>query len=183
MTATATSYRVLLLNSSYEPVSLINAERAITLWFLGKVTIVSERDVTWRSVSVAIKVPSVVRLVNYIKGLGGRRNIVKLTRKNVLLRDAYKCQYCGIQSGPDKLNIDHVVPKSQGGKSEWENLVASCIKCNNKKDCKTPKQAGMTLMKKPKKPEFLMFTLHRHLKNVPEDWRSYLYWNVELEEN
>ena len=180
---TTANYRVLLLNSSYEPVSLINAERAITLWFLGKVTIVAERDITWRSVSVAIKVPSVVRLVNYVKGLSGRRHIVKLTRKNILLRDAYKCQYCGTRAGPEKLNIDHVVPKAKGGKSEWNNLVASCIRCNNDKDCRTPKQAGMVLRRKPGKPNFLVFTIHRHVKDVPEDWRSFLYWNVELEDN
>jgi 5-methylcytosine-specific restriction endonuclease McrA len=145
------------------------------------VTIVSERDVTWHSVSVAIKVPSVVRLVNYVKGLSGKRNIVKLTRKNILLRDNYTCQYCGLRSGPEKLNIDHVIPKGQGGKSDWNNLVASCVKCNNKKDCRTPKQADMAIRKKPRKPDFLVFTLHRHIKNVPEDWRSYLYWNVELD--
>lgn len=175
--------RVLLLNQSYEPVSLISQERAIVLWYSGKVTIVAERDITWRSVSCTIKVPSIVRLINYVRGLTGMRNIVKLTRKNVLLRDNYTCQYCGVKGSPATLNIDHVIPKAQGGKSEWTNLVAACIPCNSSKDCKTPKQAGMTLRKKAKKPEFLVFTIHRHIKNVPEDWRSYLYWNTELDEN
>lgn len=175
--------RVLLLNSSYEPVSLISPERAITLWYSGKVTIVAERDITWRSVSVAIRVPSIVRLVNYVRGLTGRREIVKLTRKNILLRDNYTCQYCGKSAGPERLNIDHVIPKGQGGKSEWTNLVASCVPCNSAKDCKTPKQAGMSLKRKPKKPDFMVFTIHRHIKNVPEDWRSYLYWNTELDQN
>lgn len=174
--------RVLLLNSSYEPVSLISPQRAITLWFTGKVTVVAERDITWRSVSVVIRVPSIVRLVAYVKGLSARRDIVKLTRKNILLRDNYTCQYCGKSAGPDKLNIDHVVPKAQGGRSEWTNLVAACIPCNSEKDCRTPKQAGLTLRKKPKKPDFLVFTIHRHIKNVPEDWRSYLYWNTEIDQ-
>jgi len=174
--------RVLLLNQSYEAVSLISQERAIVLWYSGKVTIVAERDITWRSMSVQIKVPSVVRLVNYVRGLTGLRNIVKLTRKNILLRDAYTCQYCAKQGTPASLNIDHVVPKAQGGKSEWTNLVAACIPCNSEKDCKTPKQAGMMLRKKPKKPDFLVFTIHRHIKNVPEDWRSYLYWNTEIDQ-
>jgi 5-methylcytosine-specific restriction endonuclease McrA len=175
--------RVLLLNCGYEPVSLISPERAITLWYLGKVMIVAERDVTWRSVSVAIKVPSIVRLVEYVRGLSGVRSVVKLTRKNVLLRDNYTCQYCGKQGSPATLNIDHVVPKAQGGKSEWTNLVASCIDCNSHKDCKTPKQAGMSLQRKPKKPSFMVFTLHRHVKDVPEDWRSYLYWEIPLDQD
>lgn len=174
--------RVLLLNQSYEPVSLISPERAITLWYSGKVTVIAERDITWRSVSVVIRVPSIVKLVNYVKGLTGRRTIVKLTRKNILLRDNYTCQYCGVHAGPDRLNIDHVIPKAQGGKSEWTNLVASCIPCNSAKDCKTPKQAGLSLKRKPKKPDFMVFTIHRHIKNVPEDWRSYLYWNTELDQ-
>lgn len=174
--------RVLLLNSSYEPVSLISQERAIVLWYSGKVTVVAERDVTWRSVSFAIKVPSIVRLVNYVRGLSGRRNVVKMTRKNIMLRDNYTCQYCGRKGNPSDLNIDHVVPKGQGGKSEWTNLVTTCITCNSDKDCRTPKQAGMTLRKAPKKPDFMVFTLHRNVKNVPEDWRSYLYWNTSLDE-
>jgi 5-methylcytosine-specific restriction endonuclease McrA len=178
-----TTDRVLLLNSSYEPVSLISQERAIVLWYSGKVTVVAERDITWRSVSIVIKVPSIVRLVNYVRGLSGRRNIVKMTRKNIMLRDNYTCQYCGVHASPEKLNIDHVVPKGQGGKSEWTNLVTTCIRCNSDKDCRTPKQAGMTLRKVPKKPDFIVFTLHRNVKNVPEDWRSYLYWNTEIDQN
>lgn len=174
--------RVLLLNQSYEAVSLISQERAIVLWYSGKVTIVAERDITWRSMSVTIKVPSIVKLVNYVRGLSGRRNIVKMTRKNIMLRDNYTCQYCNKRGNPSELNIDHVIPKSQGGKSEWTNLVTTCIKCNSDKDCKTPKQAGMTLRKVPKKPDFMVFTIHRNVKNVPEDWRSYLYWNTALDE-
>lgn len=175
--------RVLLLNQSYEAVSLISQERAIVLWYSGKVTIVAERDITWRSMSVAIKVPSVVRLVNYVRGLTGLRNIIKMTRKNILLRDTYTCQYCGKQGTPATLNIDHIIPKAQGGKSEWTNLVAACIPCNSEKDCKTPKQAKMALRKIPSKPDFLVFTIHRHIKNIPEDWRDYLYWNVELDQD
>ena len=174
--------RVLLLNSSYEAISLISQERAIVLWYSGKVTVVAERDITWRSVSIAIKVPSIVKLVNYVRGLSGRRNIVKMTRKNIMIRDNYTCQYCAKHYSPDKLNIDHIIPKSQGGKSEWPNLVTACIDCNSKKDCRTPKQAKMTLRKQPVKPNFLVFTIHRNVKNVPEDWRSYLYWNTEIDQ-
>ena len=176
--------RVLLLNSSYEPVSLISAERAVVLWYSGKVTVVAERDITWRSVSIVIKVPSIVRLISYVKGLTGRRSIVKLTRKNVMLRDNYVCQYCG--RGPlssEKLNIDHIVPRALGGKSEWTNLVTTCISCNSKKDCRTPKQAGMTLRKIIKKPDFMVFTINRNVKNIPEDWISYLYWHAELDKD
>lgn len=176
--------RVLLLNSSYEPVSLISQERAIVLWYSGKVTVVAERDITWRSVSIAIRVPSVVRLVNYVRGLTGLRNIVKMTRKNIMLRDNYTCQYCSKHAGPDKLNIDHVVPKGQGGKSEWTNLVTTCITCNSEKDCRTPKQAKMVLRKMPKKPDFLVFHFNlRSKKDIPECWLDYTYWNVELDED
>jgi 5-methylcytosine-specific restriction endonuclease McrA len=175
--------RVLLLNSSYEPISVIGAERAVRLVFLGKVTVVVESDITWRSVSIAIKVPSVVRMVNYVRGLTGKRNVVKLTRKNIMIRDKYSCQYCGIKHSTDKLNIDHIIPKAQGGKSEWENLVCSCVKCNTKKDCRTPKQAGMNISKVPKKPDFFVFTLHRKYHKVPESWIDFMYWNQELDEN
>jgi 5-methylcytosine-specific restriction endonuclease McrA len=174
--------RVLLLNSSYEAISLISQERSIVLLYSGKVTVVAERDITWRSVSIAIRVPSIVRLVNYVRGLSGRRNIVKMTRKNIMIRDNYTCQYCLKRHTPDKLNIDHVVPKGQGGKSEWPNLVTACIDCNSEKDCRTPKQAKMVLRKVPKKPDFLVFTIHRNVKDVPEDWRSYLYWNTEIDQ-
>lgn len=173
--------RVLLLNSSYEPISVIGAERAIRLLFLGKVTVVEETNVTWHSISVAIRVPSIVRMVNYVKNLTGKRSVVKLTRKNIMLRDKYTCQYCGKKHAPSKLNIDHVIPRGQGGKSEWENLVTSCIKCNSRKDCQTPQQAGMTLNHMPKKPDFFVFTLHRKYNEVPKGWLDYMYWNVELD--
>jgi 5-methylcytosine-specific restriction endonuclease McrA len=174
--------RTLLLNASYEPISVISAQRAVRLLFLGKVIVVSESNITWRSVSIAIKVPSIVRMVNYVRGLSGKRDVVRLTRKNIMIRDKYTCQYCGTKKGPEHLNIDHIIPKSQGGKSEWLNLVASCVKCNNKKDCRTPSQAGMTLLKIPKKPDFFIFTVHKGYKNIPKDWLDYCYWNVELDE-
>lgn len=175
--------RVLLLNSSYEPVSVIGAERAIRLYYLGKVQIVAETDIEWHSISVVIRVPSVVRLVEYVRKLTGKRNVVKMTRKNIMLRDKYTCQYCSKALNPEKLNIDHVIPKGQGGKSTWENLVTSCVPCNNDKNCRTPKQAGMILRKEPKKPDFFVFTLHRRQNvNIPKDWLDYLYWNVELDE-
>jgi 5-methylcytosine-specific restriction endonuclease McrA len=174
--------KVLLLNSSYEAISVINVQRAIQLLYLGKVTVVVETDIEWRSVSVVLKVPSIVKLVNYVRGLCGKRNVVKLTRKNIMLRDRYTCQYCGKKYGPDNLNIDHVIPKAQGGKSEWDNLVTSCVKCNSQKDCRTPKQAGMRLLKTPKKPDFFIFTLYRHkYTSIPKTWLDYVYWDVELE--
>jgi len=173
--------RVLLLNSSCEPISVIGAERAIRLIFLGKVMVVEESATTWHSISIAIRVPSIVRMVNYVKSLTGKRNVVKLTRKNIMLRDKYTCQYCGGKHAPSELNIDHIIPRAIGGKSEWENLITSCIKCNSKKDCRTPKQAGMNLLKVPKKPDFFVFTLHRKYSEIPKDWLSYMYWDVALE--
>lgn len=174
--------RTLLLNSSYEPISVISAQKAIKLLFLGKVYVVIEGDVTWRSISIAIRVPSVVRMINYVKGLSGKRDNIKMTRKNIMIRDKYTCQYCGLKKGLGNLNIDHVIPKSQGGKSVWENLVVSCVKCNNKKDNKTPKQAGLELKKVPKKPDFIMFTFTLGRNNIPKSWLDYMYWNVELDQ-
>lgn len=174
--------RTLLLNASYEPISVISAQRAVRLLFLGKVQVVSETNVTWRSVSISIRVPSIVRMVNYVRGLTGKRNVVRLTRKNIMIRDQYTCQYCGSKKGPENLNIDHVIPKAQGGKTAWENIVASCFKCNNKKDCRTPKQAGMAILKNPRKPDFFVFTLYKGHKNIPKDWLDYCYWNIDLEE-
>lgn len=173
--------RVLLLNSSYEPISIIGAERAIRLLFLGRVIVVVESDITWRSVSIAIRVPSVVRMVNYIKGLTSKKKMVKLTRKNIMIRDKYTCCYCGSKKSPEKLNIDHIVPRGQGGTTTWENVATSCVKCNTKKNCQTPKQAGMVLLKQPKKPDFMIFTLHRKYNQVPSEWMDYLYWNSELD--
>ena len=153
------------------------------LYFNGKVDVKRAKEGKMHP-SLDFGIPTVVMMKpEYYRYVPHQKKNISPKKKRILLRDNYKCQYCDTRAGPEKLNIDHVVPKAKGGKSEWNNLVASCIRCNNDKDCRTPKQAGMILRRKPGKPNFLVFTIHRHVKDVPEDWRSFLYWNVELEDN
>jgi 5-methylcytosine-specific restriction endonuclease McrA len=171
--------RCLLLSAGYEPVNFIGMERAITMWFKGKVDIIEEHpDKEYRSFSVTIKAPLVVRLIEAITG--HRNKVVKLTRKNIVTRDDYRCQYCAGSFVNSQLTIDHVIPKSQGGKNNWENMVTACKPCNSKKDCKTPHQAKMTLIRKPSQPKFYIFNLkikynQAGLGEVVDVWKNYLF--------
>ncbi|MCD6082939.1 HNH endonuclease, partial [Candidatus Aerophobetes bacterium] len=136
-----------------------------------------------RTITYKIKVPRVILLMIYDK-LPPRE--VKFTRRNIYRRDKNTCQYCGKTFRPEELNIDHVVPLSRGGKDTWENVVCSCISCNLRKGNKTLKEAGMRLIRKPKKPEWRTF-IKENLANIKEEsWKSFLdvaYWNVELDQD
>lgn len=173
-------HQTLLLNSTFEPLKIIGWQRAIMLWFDGKVEIVEEySDFNLTSVSITIKCPAVVRLLQYING---RKHKVKFSRVNVFSRDKFTCQYCGVTPGTSNLTYDHVTPRSKGGKTVWENIATSCIPCNSKKADRTPQEAKMVLRTKPVKPgvspntKFII-----GLPSTPDQWRSYLYWNQELE--
>lgn len=171
---------VLLLSISYEPIKVIDWKKAITMLFLGKVEVIEEYGHDIHSVSFTIKLPSVVRLLNAVK-----RNSkpVKFSRQNIYARDRYKCQYCGEKYPPEDLTYDHVLPKSRGGRTEWTNIVTCCIDCNRKKGGKTPREASMKLLKKPVMPAWVpAVRVTIGFKNVPQTWREYLYWNVELVE-
>lgn len=172
--------RTLLLNASYEPLSVISWKKAVTMWWKDKVEIVEEYDdFDLKSVSFTMKCPAVVRLLKYVKG---NRHRVKFSRINVFSRDNFQCQYCGSQPGTRNLTYDHVVPKSRGGKTNWENIVTACLPCNSKKADRTPKEAKMKLRTVPAKPKerpHLRFTFN--FPKTPEAWRSYLYWVQELE--
>lgn len=160
---------VLLLNQNYEPLTVCSARKAVILVYLGKAELV-EKDSGWlHSVSTRLPIPSVVRLVRYIRV---PRKQILLNRKNLLIRDEYTCQYCGRKRLP--LTIDHVIPKQYGGKDTWENLVVACLPCNNKKANKTPEQAGMRLIKTPKKPNHLFF-IQYFIGIKDEKWRPYLF--------
>ncbi len=162
--------KVLVLNQSYEPLTICHAKRAITLIFLGKAEIIEKEDeVIVRSVSTSIPLPSVLRLNYYVKI---QRRDVPLTKANIMRRDNYTCQYCGKQK--QRMTIDHVIPKEKGGKDTWENLVCACEECNAKKGNRTPAQAGMKLLKKPKKPHYFTFVL-RSITNPPPQWKPYLF--------
>ena len=161
---------VLLLNQNYEPVSIIRAKKAIVLIFLGKAEIVEKYDgVKIRSPSTEIPLPSIVRLYRYVNI---HRREIPLTKKNVLKRDNYTCQYCGKRKGT--MTVDHVIPKRLGGKDTWENLVCACIECNTKKGDRTPEEAGMKLLKKPAKPTYFQL-LYSRITLPDEKWKQYLF--------
>lgn len=162
---------VLLLSASFEPIRIISWQNAVSLWFLGKVEVVEEYDHDIRSVTLAIRAPAVVRLLRYFRA--GRKS-PPLSRANLLARDNFTCQYCSKELTPREATLDHVLPRSRGGKTTWENIVCACAPCNRKKGGRTPKEARMALNKKPIKPDWLP-VLHIKLHGkVPNSWRAFL---------
>ncbi|MCS6892950.1 MAG: HNH endonuclease [Deltaproteobacteria bacterium] len=161
---------VLLLNASYEPLKVINWKRAINLYFLNKVEILETYDSCVRSVSITIYLPSVVRLVTMAKYFC---RSVPLTRQNILCRDNFTCQYCGIKLLGQNATLDHVIPRSRGGLSTWDNLVACCKDCNKKKGDRSPQEANMPLKMLPKKP--LWLPVLKFKDEIPLSWRTYIY--------
>jgi 5-methylcytosine-specific restriction endonuclease McrA len=167
--------QVLLLNQSYEPISVINWKRAVTLLTLGKIEVVEEYNEDIRSMYLVIKAPAVVRL---LKSFRRPRKRVKFNRQNILARDRWKCQFCGQKFPSKELTYDHVLPKSRGGKTIWENIVTACESCNLKKGGKTPQEANMKLKKRPTRPDWVpIFTISVSRKAVPEPWKNFCYWN------
>ena len=170
---------VLLLNATYEPLRVITWQRAIRLLTLGKVEVVEETEQEVRSVSFVLRLPSVVRLLRLIRL---RRHPVKFSRQNIYLRDNFRCQYCGARVSSQELNLDHVIPRSLGGQTTWENIVTCCVPCNVRKGGNTPEAVGMRPIGRPVKPDSLPgLAITISLQNAPDSWRDYLYWNVELE--
>ncbi|MBW1973662.1 MAG: HNH endonuclease, partial [Deltaproteobacteria bacterium] len=165
-------------NATYEPLKIVSWKKAITLVILKKVEVVEEYDKEIHTVSFSIKIPSIIRLFRFIKR---KENEVKFCRQNIYARDKNQCQYCGKTFETKDLTYDHVIPKSRGGRTEWTNIVTCCIDCNRKKGGKTPEEAGLKLIRAPKKPKWLpVMTITIGLKKMPQSWRDYLYWNVEL---
>ena len=160
--------KVLVLNQNYEPLSICSAKRALVMVFLGKAEVVEEAG-TVHTVSRALPLPSVVRLWMYVHK---PRNDIPLTKRNILRRDGHRCQYCGTTQGP--MTVDHVIPKDMGGKDTWENLVCCCVRCNNRKGNRTPEQAGMKLIRPPKRPNFLYF-VHTFVGEPDPSWKPYLF--------
>jgi 5-methylcytosine-specific restriction endonuclease McrA len=198
---------VLVLNKLFMAVHIINVRRAFILLCKDLAEVVSQEDgqfatydfETWREVSEfrakhfrqvdddwvrtansEIQVPRVIRLLSYEKL---PKQTVKFNRRNIFARDNNQCQYCGKKFPTTELSLDHVVPRSQGGQSTWENMVCACINCNVKKGGRTPKQAHMTLIRRPEKPKRspllnLKMTLTKY-----QSWKTFLenaYWSVEL---
>ena len=144
--------QVLVLNQNYEPMSVCDVKRAIILIYLGKAEVIERASNFVHSVSVSMHFPLVVRIVMYVK-IPSKR--IVLSRKNIIKRDGHICQYCGSREPP--MTVDHIIPKNKGGKDTWENLVCACAKCNGNKGHRTPENAHMQLLRKPKKPNYLMF--------------------------
>jgi 5-methylcytosine-specific restriction endonuclease McrA len=118
---------------------------------------------------------------------------VPFSRANIYARDQYRCQYCGVHFAAADLTFDHVLPVALGGRKDWENIVTCCITCNRRKGGRTPEQAGMHLIRHPRRPDKLPLSVHRRadpsvvrvtfgLRHTPESWRDYVYWNVELDD-
>jgi 5-methylcytosine-specific restriction endonuclease McrA len=172
--------QVLLLNITYEPLKVIDWKRAITLLTLGKVEVIEEYNREIHSVTFTIRLPSVVRLLQMVRR---PKSPVRFSRQNIYARDRYQCQYCGQKYSSEDLTYDHVIPKSRGGRTQWENIVTCCVHCNRKKGGRTPGEASLKLIREPVRPTWvpaIRVTIEFH--RVPESWRDYLYWNVEIVE-
>ena len=164
-------HAVLLLNSSYEPLRVISWQRAVSLWFSGKIEIVEEYEHHIHSVSLIIRAPAVVRLLRYVR-IGQKSP--PLCRSNILARDNFECQYCARELSSREATLDHVKPRSQGGTTVWENVVTCCPACNRRKGGRTPAEARMALRQKPAKPDWLPVLTIRLNGQIPRSWHSFL---------
>ncbi len=162
----------LLLNATYEPLLVVDWKKAITLIWLGKAEIIEAQDREIRSAHDSHNLPSVLRLLKRVKV---PRRAVQFSRANVYRRDGYACQYCGNTGRNSVLTFDHVMPRSRGGKTTWENIVTSCEPCNRTKGDRTPLEADMPLLQRPKEPRWWPFTLTAWDGKHPERWRPYLW--------
>jgi len=176
---------VLVLNSAYMPINTVPWQRAISWVASGRAVIEDVYEGLFlHSPSTRFPMPSIIRFVVKMSRYFHKR--VKFNRRNIWIRDKGKCQYCGKKTLIEDFTFDHVIPKSQGGRTIWENIVVACYKCNQKKKGRTPKQANMKLIQKPFKPKHLAGTGLPGLdkENVPKSWKDYLgslkYWTDEV---
>lgn len=161
----------LKLDASFRPIEVIDALEALVMCIVGKATPVETYDKKIRSPSNAFELPAVIVLKTIVKF---RFTTVACNRTNIVWRDGNQCQYCGNYFPFDKLTMDHVLPKSRGGKNTWENLVAACMKCNQKKGSRTPKESGMIPLKKPFRPKAnILRTVNK--SQISELWKNYLW--------
>lgn len=197
---------VLVLNKLYAAVHIVHARRAFSLLCKGWAEVVSIEDGQWcnydfeswrdvselrsqfkepdedwvRTVSFEIQVPRIIRLLRYDRM---PRQVVKFNRRNIFARDGNRCQYCGKKFPTNQLTLDHVVPRSQGGKATWTNIVCACVDCNVKKGGRTPEQAQLTLIQAPVKPKTSPLVSLKLGSRKYHSWKAFLdnaYWTVEL---
>lgn len=164
--------QVLVLNASYEPLSVVSVRRAVVLLLKEKAEIVEAAEAYLRAEHSTLPVPLVIRLVYFVRI--PRSFGLPLSRRTVLARDMYTCQYCGAQPGRALLTIDHVVPRSRGGTTCWENVVTACAPCNRRKGSRTPEEAHMPGPRRPVRPRYLAITWVTGTP-PPEAWEKYLY--------
>lgn len=167
---------------SYFPLSLWPWQEAVKAIFRGSVDVVSEYDRTVKSPTHEMKLPSVLALKEYVP----MKRKPAFTRFNVFLRDQWSCQYCSNQFKTHDLTFDHVIPRSRGGRTNWENIVAACRPCNTKKGSKMPHEVNMHPYREPCAPS--IHILQEHGRKFPpnflhESWNDFLYWDTELEDS
>lgn len=172
------SAAVLYLDVDYRPLRVESWQRAITDYFTGKTEVVEySRDRTIQGVTQAYPMPSVVRVLRRFRR---DRIRIKFSRLNIYARDGFACAYCGDRFATEDLTFDHVVPRSHGGRTSWENIVTCCVPCNAEKANRTPAQAGMALRVKPRKPHYLpAVTVKMDASRIPPEWAG--YWSDKLE--
>jgi 5-methylcytosine-specific restriction endonuclease McrA len=161
--------QVLVLNASYEPLNVCSVRRAHVLVFKGKAEVIEELGVPLHSASSTFPWPHVIRLITYVRVPRAVQR--KISRRALFARDGWRCVYCGTGSG--RLTLDHVVPRSRGGESVWENVVTACAPCNHRKGNRTLEEARMVLLHLPKPPAPVLF-IHLAASRIPTGWQPYL---------
>ena len=165
------NHPVLVLNQSYEPLTVCRARRAVVLVYQGKAEMLEDGLGYIHSIAQTLPLPSVIRLARMIKR---PRRVRKMTRYEIFNRDRYTCQYCGEQSR--HLTLDHVVPRYRGGQHTWENVVSACVACNRRKAGRTPKEAHMKLIRQPSPPVGTpFFIVPHHFLSKRNEWCKYLF--------
>lgn len=165
----------LILNQHYAPHRVASWQDAITELFTDKIEVISWYDeIIYQNTErgITMKMPAVGRLLKHI---GAYKKGVKFSRINVMARDSFTCKYCGKRHRMTDLTYDHVVPRAQGGRTEWDNVVAACRPCNGEKRDRTPAQAGMRLLGKPYRPKALLLDVPvLSMREIPPEWEPYL---------
>ena len=165
-----TKGRVLVLNASYEPINVCTIRRAVVLVLKQRAEVVERSDRDLHAESLTVARPAVIRLTTYVR-VPRDAHSRKITRRAIFARDGWTCQYCG--TGHGTLTVDHVIPRSKGGTSGWDNIVTCCAPCNRRKGDHLPKSVGMHPKRKPSPPSPTIF-VHVAVTRVPDTWQQYL---------
>jgi 5-methylcytosine-specific restriction endonuclease McrA len=170
------SSKTLLLNSWYVPTKIIPWESAIRLMYLNKADVMAEYKEEIRSPSISMKMPAVIRIR---RDTNKRKNGIKFSRINVYTRDKFCCQYCSVKFPMSKLTYDHMIPRAQGGRTSWDNIVTSCKDCNTIKGNRTPDEWGIYPLNEPVKPKSLPNASPiLEMENIPEEWNGFCSNNL-----